>query len=110
MHLQQDLMIVDDSDSRSSVVCITRVSQYEYVRWMCVCPQEVWLLTRERELKEDLRRQRDKEIELAIFTLEEETSKDKEECERAADNRCVCVCVHVDADTRSLFYCIEDRM
>lgn len=52
----------------------------------------MWLLTRERELKEDLRRQRDKEIELAIFTLEEETSKDKAECERAADNRCVSVC------------------
>lgn len=60
----------------------------------CVRPQEVWLLARERELKEDLRRQRDKEIELAIFTLEEETSKDKEECERAADNRCVFVCTY----------------
>lgn len=58
-----------------------------------VCPQEAWLLTRERELKEELRRERDKEIELAIWTLEEETSKDKEECERAAENRCVCVCV-----------------
>lgn len=59
---------------------------------MCVVrPQEVWLLSRERELKEDLRRERDKEIELAIWTLEEETSKDKEECERAAENRCVCV-------------------
>lgn len=68
----------------------------EYVRGcVCVCPQEVWLLTRERELKEDLRRQRDKEIELAIFTLEEETSKDKEECERAADNRCVSLCTYV---------------
>uniref|UniRef100_A0A8C9ZRG0 Centrosomal protein 131 n=1 Tax=Sander lucioperca TaxID=283035 RepID=A0A8C9ZRG0_SANLU len=52
-----------------------------------VCPQEAWLLSRERELKEELRRERDKEIELAIWTLEEETSKDKEECERAADNR-----------------------
>lgn len=61
---------------------------------MHVRPQEVWLLTRERELKEDLRRQRDKEIELAIFTLEEETSKDKAECERAADNRCVSVCAN----------------
>lgn len=68
----------------------------------CVRPQEVWLLTRERELKEDLRRQRDKEIELAIFTLEEETSKDKEECERAADNRCVSL--HAHADILSLFY------
>ncbi|XP_068610587.1 centrosomal protein of 131 kDa [Brachionichthys hirsutus] len=49
--------------------------------------EEVWLLSRERQLKEDLRKQRDKEIELAIWTLEEETSKDKDECERAADNR-----------------------
>lgn len=54
-----------------------------------MCPQEVWLLSRERALKEDLRRERDKEIELAIWTLEEETSKDKEECERAADSRWV---------------------
>lgn len=56
---------------------------------VCLCPQEAWLLTRERELKEELRRERDKEIELAIWTLEEETSKDKEECERAAENRWV---------------------
>ncbi|XP_016889877.1 centrosomal protein of 131 kDa isoform X1 [Cynoglossus semilaevis] len=49
--------------------------------------EEAWLLSRERELKDELRRERDKEIELAIWTLEEETSKDKEECERAADNR-----------------------
>lgn len=71
-----------------------RTCQDEYLCG-CVRPQEVWLLTRERELKEDLRRQRDKEIELAIFTLEEETSKDKEECERAADNRCVSVCTYM---------------
>nr|XP_019966288.1 PREDICTED: centrosomal protein of 131 kDa isoform X1 [Paralichthys olivaceus] len=49
--------------------------------------EEAWLLSRERELKDELRRERDKEIELAIWTLEDETSKDKEECERAADNR-----------------------
>ncbi|XP_037546895.1 centrosomal protein of 131 kDa [Nematolebias whitei] len=49
--------------------------------------EEAWMLRRERELREELRRERDKEIELAIWTLEEETSKDKEECERAADNR-----------------------
>ncbi|XP_032357722.1 centrosomal protein of 131 kDa isoform X3 [Etheostoma spectabile] len=49
--------------------------------------EEAWLLSRERELKEELRRERDKEIELAIWTLEEETSKDKEQCERAAENR-----------------------
>lgn len=64
-------------------MCVKSDSQH-----VCfLCPQEVWLLSRERELKEDLRRERDKEIELAIWTLEEETSKDKEECERAADNR-----------------------
>lgn len=62
------------------------------VRTACaLCPQEAWLLSRERQLKEELRRGRDKEIELAIWTLEEETSKDKEACDRAADSRCVCV-------------------
>lgn len=50
-------------------------------------PQEVWLLTRERELKEEVRQGRDKEIELAIRRLEDETSSAREECERAADNR-----------------------
>ncbi|CAG03052.1 unnamed protein product, partial [Tetraodon nigroviridis] len=64
--------------------------------------EEVWLLTRERELKEDLRRQRDKEIELAIFTLEEETSKDKVECERAADNRVKRVRDKYEAELREL--------
>ncbi|KAF7654678.1 hypothetical protein LDENG_00066600 [Lucifuga dentata] len=49
--------------------------------------QEAWLLTRERELKEEVRRGRDREIELAIQKLEEVTSEAKEECERAADNR-----------------------
>lgn len=49
--------------------------------------EEAWLLSRERELKEEVRRGRDKEIELAIQRLEEETSGAREECERAADNR-----------------------
>lgn len=49
--------------------------------------EEVWLLTRERELKEEVRQGRDKEIELAIRRLEDETSSAREECERAADNR-----------------------
>ena len=52
--------------------------------------QEAWLLSRERELKEEVRQGRDKEIELAIQRLEEETSTAREECERAADNRWVC--------------------
>ncbi|XP_067286546.1 centrosomal protein of 131 kDa isoform X2 [Pseudorasbora parva] len=49
--------------------------------------EEAWLLSRERELKEEVRRGRDKEIELAIQRLEEETRGAREECERAAENR-----------------------
>ncbi|XP_022598153.1 centrosomal protein of 131 kDa [Seriola dumerili] len=64
--------------------------------------EEAWLLSRERELKDELRRERDKEIELAIWTLEEETSKDKEECERAADNRLKRVRGKYEAELREL--------
>ncbi|XP_028674883.2 centrosomal protein of 131 kDa isoform X2 [Erpetoichthys calabaricus] len=49
--------------------------------------EEAWLLSRERELKEEVRRGRDKEIELVIQRLEEETSVAREECERAAESR-----------------------
>uniref|UniRef100_A0A3B3ZYT0 Centrosomal protein 131 n=1 Tax=Periophthalmus magnuspinnatus TaxID=409849 RepID=A0A3B3ZYT0_9GOBI len=49
--------------------------------------QEAWLRSQEREMKEELRRERDKEIELAIWTLEEQTSKEREESERAVENR-----------------------
>uniref|UniRef100_A0A7N6AZW2 Centrosomal protein 131 n=1 Tax=Anabas testudineus TaxID=64144 RepID=A0A7N6AZW2_ANATE len=64
--------------------------------------EEAWLLNRERELKEELRRERDKEIELAIWKLEEETSKDKEECERAADNRVKRVREKYESELREL--------
>ncbi|KAM9772696.1 centrosomal protein of 131 kDa isoform 2-T3 [Syngnathus typhle] len=49
--------------------------------------QEAGLLRHERQLREELRQERDKEIQLAIWTLEEETNRDKEECERVAHNR-----------------------
>lgn len=48
-----------------------------------LCLQEVLLMSREREML----RKRDKDIELAIRTLEEVSSKDREEYERAAENR-----------------------
>lgn len=48
-----------------------------------LCQQEVLLMSREREML----RKRDKDIELAIRTLEEVSSKDREEYERAAENR-----------------------
>uniref|UniRef100_A0A8B9QXW6 Centrosomal protein 131 n=1 Tax=Anas platyrhynchos TaxID=8839 RepID=A0A8B9QXW6_ANAPL len=46
-----------------------------------------WLLARERELREEVRKERDKEIELVIQRLEADMSSAKEECERAAENR-----------------------
>lgn len=49
--------------------------------------EEAWLLTRERELKDEVRKGRDKEIELVIQRLEAEMSTAREECERAAENR-----------------------
>ncbi|XP_073683888.1 centrosomal protein of 131 kDa [Garra rufa] len=64
--------------------------------------EEAWLLTRERELKEEVRRGRDKEIELAIHRLEEETRGAREECERAADNRIKRVREKYEAELRDL--------
>ncbi|XP_028395235.1 centrosomal protein of 131 kDa-like [Dendronephthya gigantea] len=49
--------------------------------------QDATLLQKERELKESVRESRDKEIELVIRRLEEETSHARDECERAAENR-----------------------
>ncbi|NXN33529.1 CP131 protein, partial [Nycticryphes semicollaris] len=49
--------------------------------------EEAWLLSRERELREEMRKERDKEIELVIQRLEADMSSAKEECERAAENR-----------------------
>ncbi|XP_051491092.1 centrosomal protein of 131 kDa isoform X3 [Apus apus] len=49
--------------------------------------EEAWLLSRERELREEVRKERDKEIELVIQRLEADMSLAKEECERAAENR-----------------------
>ena len=49
--------------------------------------QETWLLQKERELKEQVRRERDKEIELVIGRLEDDNQGAREECERVAENR-----------------------
>ncbi|KAA0724980.1 Centrosomal protein of 131 kDa 5-azacytidine-induced protein 1 [Triplophysa tibetana] len=64
--------------------------------------QETWLLSRERELKEEVRRGRDKEIELVIQNLEEETREAREECERASDNRIKRVREKYEAELRDL--------
>ncbi|XP_064600746.1 centrosomal protein of 131 kDa-like isoform X2 [Liolophura sinensis] len=49
--------------------------------------QETWLVQKERELKEQVRRDRDKEIEMVIARLEEDNSSSRAECERTAENR-----------------------
>ncbi|XP_077184357.1 centrosomal protein of 131 kDa isoform X3 [Paroedura picta] len=49
--------------------------------------EEAWLHTREREMREEVRKERDKEIELVIQRLEADMSSAKEECERATENR-----------------------
>jgi len=49
--------------------------------------QETYLLTKERELKEGVKDSRDREIEMVIQRLEQETALNREEMEKAADNR-----------------------
>lgn len=53
----------------------------------CLSPQEAWQLNRERELKEEIRKGRDQEIELVIHRLEADMTLAKEESERAAESR-----------------------
>ncbi|XP_028643690.1 centrosomal protein of 131 kDa [Grammomys surdaster] len=57
--------------------------------WVASCAkkEEAWLLTRERELKEEIRKGRDQEIELVIHRLEADMTLAKEESERAAESR-----------------------
>ncbi|KAI0220340.1 hypothetical protein LSAT2_028141 [Lamellibrachia satsuma] len=49
--------------------------------------KETWLMAKERELKDQVRRERDREIELVIQRLEEDNQAAREECERVAENR-----------------------
>ncbi|NWH64393.1 CP131 protein, partial [Geococcyx californianus] len=49
--------------------------------------EEAWLLSWEQEMREEVRKERDREIELVIERLEADMSSAKEECERAAENR-----------------------
>lgn len=49
--------------------------------------QEGWMVGKEREVRESLRQERDREIDLVICRLEEDGQQAREECERAAENR-----------------------
>ncbi|XP_008048683.1 centrosomal protein of 131 kDa [Carlito syrichta] len=53
----------------------------------CARKEEALLLNREQELREEIRRGRDKEIELVIRRLEADMTLAKEESERAAEGR-----------------------
>lgn len=48
---------------------------------------ETWLLQKERELKDQVKKERDKEIELVIQRLEEDNQAARDESERVAENR-----------------------
>ncbi|XP_077359546.1 centrosomal protein of 131 kDa isoform X3 [Festucalex cinctus] len=72
--------------------------------------QEAGLLRHERQLREELRQERDKEIQLAIWTLEEETNKDKEECERAAQNRVNRVRESYEAELKELDRSLKEAL
>lgn len=49
--------------------------------------QENWATQKEREIRDQLKRERDKEIELLIGKLDAESTMTREETERTADNR-----------------------
>ncbi|KAK3090467.1 hypothetical protein FSP39_012118 [Pinctada imbricata] len=49
--------------------------------------QETWMSQKERELKDQVRRDRDKEIELVITRLEEDATRTREENERTLENK-----------------------
>lgn len=49
--------------------------------------QENWALQKERELKDKIKRERDKEIELLIAKFEADSTMTREESERTADSR-----------------------
>lgn len=68
----------------------------------CLKKEEAWLLSRERELREEVRKERDKEIELVIQRLEADMSATKEECERAMENRIKRVRDKYEAEVREL--------
>ncbi|KAM4824233.1 centrosomal protein of 131 kDa isoform 2-T3 [Urocitellus parryii] len=53
----------------------------------CAKKEEAWQLNRERELKEEIRKDRDQEIELVIHRLEADMTLAKEESERAMESR-----------------------
>ncbi|XP_063473379.1 centrosomal protein of 131 kDa isoform X46 [Symphalangus syndactylus] len=62
--------------------------ELERQAWEAGCARkEAWLLNREQELREEIRKGRDKEIELVVHRLEADMALAKEESEKAAESR-----------------------
>lgn len=49
--------------------------------------QDTWLLSKERELKDKVKKERDKEIEKVLNRLEEDATMSRQETDRAAENK-----------------------
>ena len=64
--------------------------------------QEAFLMQKERELSEQVRQGRDKEIELVISTLEADMENSRQETEKAAENRVKRVREKYESETREL--------
>ncbi|CAF4034112.1 unnamed protein product [Rotaria sordida] len=64
--------------------------------------QETFLTSKERELREQMRRERDKEIEKIISQFESDTTMTKEEAERTAENRVKRIRDKYEAEFREL--------
>ncbi|XP_004404558.1 PREDICTED: centrosomal protein of 131 kDa [Odobenus rosmarus divergens] len=81
----------EEQEYRHQMEMKTLKDQLEAERQMweasCAKKEEAWLLNRERELREEIRRDRDKEIELVIHRLEADMTRAREESERAAESR-----------------------
>lgn len=61
--------------------------------------QENWALQKERELKDKIKRERDKDIELLIAKFEADSNLTREESERTADSRIKYVIVNFFYDS-----------
>ena len=71
------------------------VSLCEHILIHFCYAQETWLLSKERELKEHVRKDRDKEIEMVITRLEDDAQSAREELERATENRIKLVVINI---------------
>lgn len=73
---------------RNEIEELTEKLKIEKQNWQenCMKQQETILASRERQLREQMKQERDKEIEKIIAKLESDSTSTKEEVERTAEN------------------------